>query len=152
MKVVEVMTRSFLTVHPKTSWREAAELMLQKRVSAVPVAETDGTLVGLLSEKDLFRALYPTYKEWVENTSLYTDFEEMERDAIASAGRTIDEVMSRRLVTAERTTPVLKIGALMVASGIHQIPVVERGKLIGMVSRGEIYRAILEKYFDLKRN
>jgi CBS domain-containing protein len=125
--------------------------MLQKRVSAVPVVEADGTLVGLLSEKDLFRALYPTYKEWIEHTSLYTDFEEMERGAIASAGRTIDEVMSRRLVTAERTTPVLKVGALMVASGIHQVPVVERGKLIGMVSRGEIYRAILEQYFNLKR-
>jgi CBS domain-containing protein len=133
------------------SWREAAEFMLKSRVSAVPVVDDAGQLVGILSEKDLFRALFPTYQEWTETPNGFHDFEQMEKDAADAAGKPVASVMSTRLITAAPDTPVLKIGALMVASGIHQVPVVNRGRLLGMVGRGEIYKAILENYFGLSR-
>lgn len=151
MKVGDILKKPAMPLLASTSWKDAAEFMLKNGVSAVPVVEEDNKLVGILSEKDLFRALFPSYKDWVSTPSAYLDFEQTERDAVSSAGRTIREVMSKRLITAEKDTPVLKVGGMMVASGIHQVPVIENGKLIGMVGRGQIYNAILKKYFSLER-
>lgn len=133
------------------TWREAAAFMLERRVSAVPVVDSMGKLVGILSEKDLFRALFPSYEDWIKTPNAYHDLEEMEAQVSDVGNRTVREVMSTRLITARPDTPVLKVGALMVSSGIHQVPVLDVGTLVGMVGRGEIYRAILEKHFGLSR-
>lgn len=151
MKVTDILLPSAMvhTCAPHTTWKDAAELMLREKLPALPVVDTEGRLVGILSEKDLFRALFPLYKDWMETPHAYHDFERMEQDAITAIERTVAEVMSTRLLTASPETPILKVGALMVASGIHQVPVVQEGKLIGMVGRGAIYRAVLSRYFEL---
>jgi CBS domain-containing protein len=59
----------------------------------------------------------------------------------------VQHVMSDRLVTTTPETPLLRVGGIMVASGVHHVPVLEGGVVVGMVGRGDIYRAILEKYF-----
>ena len=141
----DVMATDILRVSPGLSWREAARLFLAHRVSAAPVVDSAGALVGILSEKDLFRGLFPSYAEWMAAPHAFRDFEEMERPDVSE--KTASEVMARRLITASPDTPVLKVGALMAASGIHHVPVVEGTKVIGMVNRGSIYRAILQTYF-----
>jgi len=151
MMVRDVMRDGVEPLVATATWREAAAFMLARRVSAVPVVDPMGKLVGILSEKDLFRALFPSYEDWIKTPNAYHDLEEMERQVSDVGNRTVREVMSTRLITARPDTPVLKIGALMVSSGIHQVPVLDVGKLVGMVGRGEIYRAILEKHFGLSR-
>ena len=145
MRVSEVMAVDILCVPPGLSWKEAARLFLEARVSAAPVVDASGSLVGILSEKDLFRGLFPRYVEWMAAPHAFHDFEAMERPDVAD--RDVSELMARRLITASPETPVLKVGALMAASGIHHVPVVDGTKVIGMVNRGSIYRAILQKYF-----
>src|SRR3989339_1182274 len=148
MKVADIFTPGEIhTCAPETSWKEAASLMLKRRVSAIPVVDSKGTLLGILSEKDLFRAFFPKYKDWVKTPHAFTDFEILEQDVKGTTLRAVTDIMSPRLLTANLETPILKIGALMVASGIHQVPIIHEGKLLGMVSRGNIYRAVLSQYF-----
>jgi CBS domain-containing protein len=148
MKIKDIFSPSEVcTCTPQTTWSEAARLLTEKQLPAVAVIDGAGSVVGVLSEKDLFRALFPLYKDWMEAPQLYSDLERMEEETIAATQRTVSEIMSSRTLTAGLDTPVLKVGALMSASGIHQVPVVEDGKLIGMIGRKTIYHAILSRYF-----
>lgn len=149
MVVGDVMTRHFVTVTPTTSWREAAALLMREHLSSAFVIDEHERLVGIISEKDLFRGLYPSYKDWTTSPHAFHDFQEMEREAMRAEGKSVAEVMSTRLITAEQGTPILKVGALMVASGIHHVPVIEHGKVVGTVGRGDIYRAILREYYRM---
>ena len=151
MIIRELMRGTVATVTPETTWREAAQLFFDNRVSATPVVDANGRLVGILSEKDLFRGLFPSFRDWVQSPESYLDFSQMEQSAAAAGAKLVKEVMSARVLTAGPDTPILKVGALMVSSGIHHIPVVEKDELIGMVGRGDIYRAILKAYFGIQK-
>lgn len=150
MKVADVMTEDVLTMTPETTWTQAARLMLDRHQPAMPVVDVYGKLVGLISEKDLFRGLFPSYKHFSITPHAYLDFDEMERDARDVKDRKIEILMDKSPLTTTRDTPVLKVGALMVASGTHHVPVMDGGKVVGMVTRHEIYRRILERYFEMK--
>lgn len=151
MQVKDVMRGGVETIPSSASWKEAATFMLARRVSAVPVTDPTGKLVGILSEKDLFHGLFPAYRDWIREPHAYYDLEKVENDVRTASGRTVAELMSTRLITATPDTPILKVGAHMVASGIHQVPVLENGALVGMVGRGDMYRAILQTYFGLNK-
>ena len=76
--------------------------------------------------------------------------EKLEKEAGQVENKTVGNVMNKRLITASPDDPILKIGGQMVASGIHRVPVVDENKnLVGTVSRGDIYRAILANYFNI---
>lgn len=152
MTVGELMKTDVVTVSPSLSWREAAELLLARGISAAPVVDDSGHLVGILSEKDLFRGLFPSFKDWVQTPENYLDFDAMEHHAADAMGKKVSDVMSMRVITAEPSTPILKVGALMVSSGIHHIPVVEHDVLVGIVGRGDMYRAIMKQYFGMGKD
>ncbi len=149
MKVGEIMQKEVVTVPKDTPFREVAKILIDKKISGAPVTDETGKIVGVVSEKDLFRAVYPSYEDFYESPESHLDFEEMEAEAKLANHKKVEDFMSSRLITADPETPVLKIGALMVATGIHRVPVVEGGKVVGMVGRRDIYRAILKERFDL---
>lgn len=150
MKVADVMTTEIHTLAPDTTWKQAAELFVRWGCSAAPVVDFHDRLIGMLSEKMLFRALFPSYGDWLTSPEAYLDFDKMERDAVTRAeDRYVREIMRTDLITTTPETPVLQVGALMVARNFHQVPVVRHGKVVGMVQRGTIYRMILKRYFDI---
>lgn len=147
MMVGELMKTGVVAVSPHMAWRDAALLLFDRRLSCVPVVNARGDLIGILSEKDLFRGIFPSFREWIASPELYVDFSHMEERATDAAQKTVADVMTTHIISAEPTTPILKVGAHMVASGVHHVPVLEHGKLVGMIGRGDIYRAILRQYF-----
>lgn len=149
MLVKEIMKTSIVAIPAGTTFAEVAKILLEKRVSGAPVVDANNKLIGVISEKDLFKAVYPTYNDFYTSPELYTDFTQMEQGAIEVKNKKVEECMSARLITATPENPVLKIGALMVATGIHRVPVIEGEKLVGMISRGDVYRSILREHFDL---
>jgi CBS domain-containing protein len=150
MKVKEIMKTEIIKINAEKTCKEAAKLMIESKISGAPVVDESGKLVGIISEKDIFRSFYPSYKEFYENPEYYYDFEMLEKNAkIFSESKKVKDVMAERLITAEPETPVLKVGAQMVASGIHRVPVVENGKLVGIVSRRDIYRAIMRIHLGM---
>jgi CBS domain-containing protein len=149
MKVQDVMKKDVIAIKKGTSYKEVAEILLKNKISGAPVVDEEGKLIGVVSEKDLFRAIYPGYKEFYEAPESVLDFEKLEREAKSAGDKKVEEFMSSRLITASPDTPILKIGALMIATGIHRVPVVKDDKLVGMVSRRDVYRAILKERFNL---
>ncbi len=150
MLVRDVMQQVAVVCEKNLSWREAAEKLLTHRASSACVVNEEGKLIGILSEKDLFRGMFPAYGEWSAEPHAYLDPEELESNARQTEGKCVADVMSERLITTTPTTPLLRVGGIMVASGVHHVPVVEDEKIVGMVGRGDIYRAILQKYFLTK--
>ncbi len=149
MKVSEIMKKEVIAVKKGTPYREVAEILIKNKISGAPVVNDKGEILGVVSEKDLFRAVYPDYKDFYESPEAHLDFERLEEEAKKAGDKKVEEFMSTRLIIADPETPVLKIGALMVATGIHRVPVVKDKKVIGMVSRRDIYRAILKERFNL---
>lgn len=150
MLVKEIMLTNFVTLSPKTTFFEAAKIFLKSHISGAPVVDDNGNLVGILSEKDLFRGLYPSYEKYYTDPDYYLSEEGLQEAVEESRNKLVEDVMSKRIITATPETPILKIGGLMVASGIHRIPVLDKNnKVIGMVTRGDTYRTILQEKFNL---
>lgn len=143
------MKKDVVVIKKGTSYQTLAKILLENKISGAPVVDENEKIVGVVSEKDLFKAIYPSYEEFYESPESYLDFEKLEEEAKKAGDKKVEDFMSKRLITADPETPVLKIGALMVATGIHRVPVVENGKVVGMVSRRDIYRAILKERFGL---
>lgn len=149
MIVREIMKTDIVTIPKGTSYREVAKTLLLKKMSGAPVVDDRGNLIGVVSEKDLFKAIYPSYNDFYTAPENYINFEQLEHDSRQASDKKVEELMSPRLITTTPQTAILKVGAIMVATGIHRVPVLENGKLVGMVSRGDVYRAVLREYFEM---
>ena len=147
MRVKDVCEKQVITVHKDATHEAAARLFYGKGISGAPVVDDAGRLVGMLSEKDLFRALYPSYRSFFENPEHYLDAEAREADLHDVRAKKVSECMSRAIFAIQPETPLLRAGAIMLAKGIHRLPVMENGKLVGIVTRDHIYKAILRKHF-----
>ena len=149
MLVRDVMITPVFTVHPTTTYEETARLLHSKKVSGVPVVEEkSGKLVGIVSEKDLFRAMYPLYEEYILAPHVYYN-QELQEDEIETIRRQpVEKFMSPEVVTIAPDASILHAGGLMLAHNLHRLPVVEHGKLVGIVTREDIYGTILKKHFS----
>lgn len=148
MQVRIVMTTPVVTIPLGSTYEDAARILYEKRISGAPVVDEQGRMVGLVSDKDLYRVLYPWYKSFLEDPVEYTDFEAREAKIEEVRTKSIEEFMTRHVFTVDPSTPVMKAGAMMLAHHIHRLPVVEHGKLVGLVTRQDIYRKIVEAHLQ----
>jgi CBS domain-containing protein len=142
MKVADVMTRSVVTVMPGHSIRHAAQIMLDNRVSGLPVVDGDGKVVGVLTEGDLLRraefGLTGAHPHWIEATSP----EGVARDYVKSHSWRVGDVMSTPAVCVDEETPLADVAVLFGTPSIKRSPVLQDGRLVGVVSRADLLRLI----------
>jgi CBS domain-containing protein len=146
MKVKNVMSKNVLCVNPETTYEESAKLMYENNFSGLPVIDNKGNLVGIISEKDLFRAMYPNYEDFIANPEEYFNHEEQEKRILEIKNNPIKMYMSKKVIFISPETSLMAAGGIMLAHHIHRLPVLENGKLVGIVSREDIYKAILKHY------
>ncbi|MBI4138845.1 CBS domain-containing protein [Candidatus Uhrbacteria bacterium] len=147
MKVRDVMETEVYTIPDSTTYEDAAKFLVSRAMSGVLVTDGAGNLVGVLSEKDLFRVLYPYEKSFFETPELYIDREARERKASEIRRHPIGTYMSPTIVSVGPDAPILDAGALMLAKHIHRLPVMADGKLVGIVTRSKIFKAVLKQNF-----
>lgn len=146
MHASQVMTRSVITVPADATVYAAADILLGARISAAPVVDPDGRMVGIVSEADLMnRAETGTIpaKSWLQR--LLADEARVARDYIRSHSHHVTDVMTRKVVTADERTPLQDIAALMQRHGVKRLPVVRDGKVIGIVSRANLLQGLLAR-------
>jgi CBS domain-containing protein len=144
VKVNDIMTRSVVTVNPGTTVRELATLMAEKRISGVPVVSDDGALVGVVSESDLLhRAELGTEKRRKWWLRVLTDTNQLARDFTKSHGQTAGDVMVRYVVTISPDADLADAADIMDTHRIKRLPVVEGGRLVGILTRGDLVRALV---------
>ncbi|MGQ9368193.1 CBS domain-containing protein [Azospirillum sp. ST 5-10] len=143
MKARDVMSTELCCVAPDTPVSEIAALLLERRISGVPVVDTAGTLVGVVSEADLMwhRETDVTRRHgWL--TSLLGGARMMAADFVKAYGTRAGDVMSSPAVSVEEDAALADILALMDRRRIKRVPVVRRGRVVGMVSRSDFLRAL----------
>lgn len=143
------MISPVVTVSPKTTYEETAAILHKHQISGVPVVNGRGKLAGIVSEKDLFRAMYPLYEEYLLEPHAYYNQELQEEEIRAIRTQPVEKYMSTQVVTIDAEASILHAGGLMLARGFHRLPVLHEGKLVGIVSREDIYGAILKKHLNL---
>jgi len=143
MRAIDVMVRDVVTVHPATDVADAIKLLAERDVSALPVLDKDGNLVGVLSEADLIhRAEIGTEKHrpwWLEAVTGATALAE---EFAKSHGKKVGEVMTDGVISVSEETPLSEIAALFERKRIKRVPVVKSGKLVGIVSRSNLIQAL----------
>ncbi len=149
MRVHDLMESNVVSVPVGTPYRDVVRILTDGGFSGAPVVDTDGNVVGIVSEKDLFRVLYPYYKSFSENPELYVDFEARETKPADIADHPVEGFMSKQVWSVEPDMPILRAGAIMLAKGIHRMPVMEKRKLVGIVTRSRIYRKVFEANFKV---
>jgi CBS domain-containing protein len=146
MRIGEIMTRSVHAIGPEASLREVATLICLYHISGVPVVDADKQLVGIVSERDVLQALYPTYTELIDDPIRSRDFIEIESRYQDLSRKKASEVMVRRVVTATPEMPLLEAASLMLRHRIRRLPVVEAGRLVGIVSLGDVHQALFARH------
>lgn len=155
MKVETVMTKDVITLSAEDSVLEASMKLSQRKISGAPVVDSEGKLTGLLSEADILGAL-KTYEKtlhlvYPSLSSISVSFREQIKEKEASdAYRELETVKVGDIMTTdvETTRPDEELRAAikrMIAKGVNRLPVVDRsGKVIGIITRGDILHGIAE--------
>lgn len=139
MHAADIMTRTVITATPKTEVREIVDLMMQNRISAVPVVDDAGRVIGMVSEGDLMRRVENDTDRrdswWL--SALFSARNDVDA-YVKSRGRRAEDIMTRNPITISEDTPLYKIAQTLEKKHIKRVPVVTGGKLVGIVSRSNL--------------
>ena len=144
MRAHQIMTRPVITVTPDITIVEAANTMLQKHVSGLPVVDTTGKLVGMLSEGDFIRrSEIGTQRKRGRFLRFILGSGAAASDFVHEHGRKVAEIMTTEpLLTVSEETTLEEIVELMEANNVKRLPVIRDGKVVGMVSRANLLQAV----------
>ena len=146
MLVHDVMSTGVVMAKKTDTVRSVVVKMLSRNCGAIPVVEDDNRLVGMVTVRDVMLPLYPNYGDYIHDNVRSRDFIEMEEGYPEVLAKKVQELMSANPLTVSPNDPVLQAASYMGLKNFRRIPVVEKGKLVGMVSIGDINRALfLEK-------
>lgn len=142
MRIYDVMSTGVLTASRTDTVRSVVIKMINRHCGAVPIVEGNNRLVGMVTLRDVLLPLYPNYGDYLHDNVHSRDFIEMEDGYAEVLGRKVEDVMSRNPLTVSPDTPILEAASYMGLKNFRRIPVVDRTILVGMVSIGDINRAL----------
>ena len=141
MKARDVMVSHVITVGPELDVKAVANTLVANGISAVPVVAIDGSIVGIVSEGDLMRRAVSGAKRsrWLET---FSTAEQLMADFVKAHGRKAKDVMTRQVISISPDTSLQEIANLLEKNGIKRVPVIENGRLVGIVSRANLVQAL----------
>ena len=145
MNVADIMTRTVISVTPETTIAEAAQLLLQHRISGLPVVDPGGAVVGIVTEGDLLRraetGTQRRHARWLE---FLIAPGRLAREYTDANARNVGEVMSEEVVSATPRDALSDVVEVMERRRVKRLPVIEAGRLVGIVSRANLVRALVQ--------
>jgi CBS domain-containing protein len=117
-----IMTPTLVTVRPDAAIEEAIDLMLREQISGLPVLDDDDRLVGVITE---FALLAIAYDRRVQN-------------------HTVSQHMTRDLITVDVNDPVSRVADLCIVHRVRRVPVIKDGRMVGVIARRDVLRALVE--------
>ena len=144
MQARDIMTTPVVTIAASASVAEAADLMLTRNIRCLPVVGDDGSLAGVISEGDFLRRgelgtrrARPRWLEFLVGPGKLAD------EYVRSSGRRVAEVMTAGVVSAAPGASLAEIVELMATHDIKNVPILDAGKIVGIVSRSDLMRILL---------
>ena len=144
MKASDVMVRDVITVRADDSIQDVAKILLEHRISGVPVVREPGEIIGIVSEGDLMRraetGTEPRHSWWLQ--FMITN-ETLAAEYVKANARKVADVMTTRVITAAPDTRLGDIAVLLEKNRIKRVPIVSGGKLVGIISRANLLQALV---------
>jgi len=151
MQVRDVMTPDVISVTAKDTVLEAARMMLQNRISGLPVVDASGRLVGMITEGDfLRRGEIGTERQRPKWLEILLGPGRMADEYVRSSGRKIEDVMTSDPVTVSEEDSLETVVELMERRHIKRLPVLRDGKMVGIVSRANLMHALVSLARDIE--
>lgn len=145
MKVADIMTHPVISVTPETPIAEVARLMLQHRISGLPVVDAAGAVVGIVTEGDLLRrAETGTERRHMRWLEFLIAPGRLAREYANAHARKAGEVMSEDVAAVAPQDSLSEVVRLMERRRVKRLPVIEAGRLVGIVSRANLVRALVQ--------
>jgi CBS domain-containing protein len=121
----DIMTRKVYTIRPEASAQETAQLLDQHRISGLPVVDEGNDIIGIVTEADII-------------------------SKVDREGLRVSDIMSHEVTSVNEETPVSEIALLLTERKIKRVPVVQDGKLVGIVSRADIVHAVAQGHLIIR--
>jgi CBS domain-containing protein len=143
MKASDVMVTNVITVGPNACVQDVADILLKNHISAVPVVDAGGKIVGIVSEGDLMhRPESGTLRRRPWWLAVLSGREGLAAAYVKEHARKVADIMTRNVITVEPETPLAAVAAILEKNRIKRVPVVKDGKLVGIVSRANLLQAL----------
>ena len=143
MRATDVMTRNVITISPDANVSDAVRLLAEHDVSALPVVDAEDRVIGIVSEADLIHRLQDDAEKkniwWMEAV---TPTAALAKDFARIHGQKIHEIMTTEIFSATEETPLSSLAALLEKKRIKRVPILQDGKLVGIVSRTNLLQAL----------
>lgn len=151
MQASDIMQTNVVYINKKTTIREAAKLLSKSNVSAMPVVNSDKALIGIISESDVIqrKSLFSRLEHWAmlesflynPNKADETDISEELHDYL---GYTVEDIMTKKVFTVPPDASISAVVDLMIKNNVNHIPVLQGKKILGIIARNDILRALVE--------
>jgi len=147
LKAKDIMKRDLLTVSPDTHVTEAAKMLLEKHVNGLLVVDENGRLVGILCQSDLvaqqMRMPMPSVFNLLDGWIPIGSPASLEKEVRKIAAIKVAEAMTTNPITVNPETSLEEIATLMVSKSFHTLPVLEQGKLVGIIGKEDVLRTLI---------
>ena len=142
----DIMNRDVITVRPDTEITKAAGILLEQKINGLPVVDDKGELVGILCQSDLIaqqkKMPIPSLFTFLDGLIALTSMKQIEKEVRKIAAIVVADAMTVDPVTVEPDTGIETVAALMVDNSFHTLPVVEDGRLVGIIGKADILRTL----------
>lgn len=156
MQAKDMMNQNVITIHEKASLKEAAQILIENRISGAPVVTTDNRLAGILSEGDLVRQQKPLSKPMMLmflDGAFPVNYREIQHDLEAVTATEVSQLMTTPVKTLSPDSDLSEIATLMLDAKINRIPIVDDDNtLVGIVTRHDILKAVYLTEDPLSQN
>ncbi len=148
MKVRELMTTEVVTVQPQTPLKDVAELLVKSDITGLPVVSGEGEVLGVVSERDI---LFKERGARARGGLLGWVLAPREQDMLKIEALTAGDAMTMPAVTIRPGRAASDAAAMMLDRGVNRLPVVEDGRLIGIVTRSDLVRAFVRPDEEIEK-
>jgi CBS-domain-containing membrane protein len=149
IKAQDIMSRDVVTLPAEMDFAAAARILLENHFNGAPVVDGQGSLLGILCQSDLVaqhkRLPVPTLLTLLDSFVRLTSTKQLEAQVRKIAALTVAEAMTPDPVTVGPDTGIETIAALMVDSNLHTLPVVQEGKLVGVIGKEDVLRTLVKE-------
>lgn len=149
MLAKDIMTVDVITVTPDDTVEDVIRLLVDNKVSGIPVVNAGSEVVGIVTEGDLMvrsqKLRVPSYIQILGGVIYLDDPAEFKEELKKSVAVKVEDIMTTDPIIVEEDTPVDEIATIMADSGVNRLPVVKNEKLVGIVSRADIIRSLARK-------
>ena len=142
----DIMTKNVTTVRAATTIEELARILMEHKISGVPVVDDNENLIGIVTENDLIsrdkRLHIPTVMRLFDSFIMLESPGRIEKEIKRMTAITVNDIYTKEVVTVTEGTPVQDIATIMSEKKVHLIPVVEGKKILGIIGKIDLIKGI----------